>query len=574
MAWFYTCGTIYFGGGGGGIASAEYSIYLGRGQSLSIGTQDGTYNSKPDQPQLDQSRFFMLGGVETIGTQNELLTTGDITGLVGLEEDSSILAQQSYYSPATGCLSAVGSGTSGKYIWLPSGIGGTSIEDLSASGTKNAVANEITQFEYLQSNNVSADVKAITFYHGGANFSDTTEEYYNKLVAYKAEQIARVQTYFPQSNPEFILWQHGGENVVTDVMVAQLKAHKDGVAKCLGATYWLNRMFPNVSKDDVIRVGSGSPERVHLKTKGYQYAGEMIGAEALYVDNYEWVDNSNITLSCTGNVGEGLVIDDTQPNMPAFDGSGIEIVKPNGVRIPATSVTPSGSNLNVSFGVEEFLAGDRLLIGGTPRDLAYYGDYEPNPQGPNYVGNHIMGTNIRTVAPRTSKLGNEPFYDWLCIDRLETKVKASTPAGQTLGSNIWFGDSYGDVGFGTVFDFDSVTGTVTITKDGQQNTIPSARTFGAGTNKENLAWAIKAGKTYQVDFDVADMNTAGRLQFFVGGAGLTITSASLVDGHYTGEITATVDHEYSLALRENTGFAVTDFNGTVSNIQLREKLTA
>ena len=553
---------------------SDYEVYLGRGQSLIIGTQDGTFNTKPVQPELDQSKYFMLDGVEVSGVQNNAIADTGIAGIVGLSEVSSILAQQSYYTPATGALSVIGESSSNRLMWLPSGVGGTSIENLSAGGNTNAVANEIAQFEHLKNNNITANVKAITFYHGGANFSDTTEEYYNKLVAYKAEQIARVQTYFPQSNPEFILWQHGGENVVTDVMVAQLKAHKDGVAKCLGATYWLNRIFPNVSKDDVIRVGTGSPERVHLKTKGYQYAGEMIGAEALYVDNYEWVDNSNITLSCVGNVGQGLTIDTAQPNMPAFDGSGIEIVKPNGVRIPATSVTPSGSNLNVSFGVEEFLAGDRLLIGGTPRDLAYYGDYEPSSQGPNYVGNHIVGTNIRTVASRASKLGNEPFYDWLCVDRLETEVKASTPAGQTLGSNIWFGDSYGDVGFGTVFDFDSVTGTVTITKDGQQNTIPSARTFGAGTNKETLAWAIKAGKTFQVDFDVADMNTAGRLQFFVGGAGLTITSASLVDGHYTGEVTATKDYEYSLALRENTGFAITDFNGTISNIQLREKLTA
>lgn len=556
------------------VSEYDYMVYLGRGQSLSIGTQNGAYNTKPAQPELDQSKFFMLDGVETIGVQKVVLQSTDINGVVGLSETSSIPAQDAYYSPATGALTSFESVTEevGKYLWLPSGCGGTSIENLSLGGNTSAVDNEIVQFEYLQNNNITADIKAITFYHGGANFEDSVDEYYNKLVAYKDEQISRVQTYFPLSDPDFLLWQHGGENVVIDVMVAQLKLHKEGLGKCVGATYWLNRMYPNVSEGDVTRVGSGGAERVHLKTKGYRYAGEMVTSDPLYVSGYEWVDNSNLILTCSGNTTEGLTIDTTIPEIPSFAGNGIELVKPNGVRIPASSVTTTGNTLQVSFGNDEFLAGDRLLIGDTPRDISYYGDYTPNQQGATYVGNHLVGTNIRTTASRTSKLGNEDYYDWLCVDRIDTEVNNTTPVEQVLGSNIWAGDSNGNAGLGEIFDFDSTTGMLTITKDGVQTTVPSTRTFGASTNKENLAWAIRAGETYQVDFDVENMNTAGRLQFFVGGGGLTIHSTSLVNGHYTGEITANTDYNYSLALRENTGFATTDFNGVVKNIQLRKKL--
>ena len=129
---------------------SDYEVYLGRGQSLIIGTQDGTFNTKPVQPELDQSKYFMLDGVEVSGVQNNAIADTGIAGIVGLSEVSSILAQQSYYTPATGALSVIGESSSNRLMWLPSGVGGTSIENLSAGGNTNAVANEIAQFEHLK----------------------------------------------------------------------------------------------------------------------------------------------------------------------------------------------------------------------------------------------------------------------------------------------------------------------------------------------------------------------------------------------------------------------------------------
>lgn len=558
----------------------SYDAFLSVGQSLSIGTLTEAYNPKPTQPQIDQSKYFMLEGVETTGVQDVELLPSEILSIEPLKEESHILSMEGYYTPASGFFSSLEDGDTPYKLWLQTGVGGKTLEELSQGGATYAYANGEVQLDYVASLPVDVDLKAILCIHGNENWRDTKQEYYDKLLAFRDEQVSMVKARLPSSEPDFIIQQNGGENILSGVMSAQLQAAKDGEARCIGATYWLNRAYPNVSKNNVANDGASSTEQIHLSVTGYQYLGDMVrrayddeNFKPLYVTSYSWVSDSILELDLNIPSGDLVIDSTTYSELGEFNGGGFEVMKPNGVRVPASTVDVIGNKLRLDFDTETFNAGDRLGIGFTPRDITYYGDYEPNPQGDTYVGNHIVGTNVRTTTPHACTLAQDPYYDWLCVDIIDTNKNNTTPATQTLGSNAWRGDTQGYEGMGSKWVFDGVTGTVVKTLDGVETASTTQRDMGAFINSEVACWQIKVGKTYQIDFDTVDMNEAARFQINVGGVTTSVNASNLDElGHYTGEVVATDDHQMGIKLRENTGFAITEFSGTILNIQVRLKI--
>lgn len=554
------------------------SITILLGQSQAIGTLDASYNEKPLQPVLDGERFKMIAGVGTVGVQDTVLDEATMTGVLPYSESSPNDVSTEYYTPGTGILANLEGNR--VHILAQAAIGGQSIEALSEGGATNSFENLRKQLVFLKANYPNAAVDNLAFLHGSANWSDSESVYMAKLLGYRDEITTLVKSIYPNSEPKFVLTQHGGEEVVKGVMQAQLEAVKSGEVIGAGSVYAVQRKYPNVSQEQVDNEGALAPERIHLNPDGYDFVGEMIGRalmtpdfKPLHVNGYEWSGDNKLLLSCHIPSGT-LVVGATDKNLPLFPGYGIEIEKPNGTRLPASTVVlRMGNKIECTF-PQPFLPGDRILIGFSPRDISYYDDYTPNVENPTFVSDHLVGTNIRTSTKYVSKVLrlDDVTHDWLSPDVITTTVKASTPNAVVLGSNIYRDKTLGYLGFGERFTFNSTDGTTTKLLDGEETTWSTTRSLGITTNKESAAWGIRKGRTYQVDFDMTGMNEAARIQFFVGGAGLTITSALLVNGHFTGLVTATEDFTYSINIRENSGFTLAAFEGVLSNIQIREKL--
>lgn len=552
------------------------SVTMFEGQSLSIGTLNAAYKDYTAPQVLDVERFKMFNGVGSIGKQDEVVTDEDIAELVGFVLGSEILGQSEYHSPALGFFTA--NQGSDINVLVQSSVGGTAIEDLSQGGATESYANSVKQLTRVSELHPDATVDNVVVIHGGANWQDDGDTYISKFNTFLNERLSTVSSLFPDSTPTALITQHGGELVSAETMLAQLKLHDDGVARCIGATYWLNRMYPNVSVADTVRVGNGSPERVHLNAKGYDLLGELLGHVATH-DDYEplrivdcqWISDTVVEL-ITNHPDKEVIADATADGIPLFPGNGIQLERGNGAVVEPVTVTGGIGKVTCDFGSELVYVGDRILIGFSPRDVAYYGDYVESNVHPTKVMSHLMGTNIRLADGIQSTLHSDVIYNWASVDRLYLVKNASTPDTQLYGSNIFRDETRDYNGFGSKWVFNDVDGTTTKTYDGEETTKSTTRSLGISTNKEIAAWAVRTGETYLIEFDYSDYNEGARFQFYVGGKGTTITTGSLVDGHFSAEVVAEEDFSYSLSARENSGFLLADIKGTLENISIRLKI--
>lgn len=546
-------------------------FWLVTGQSLSIGTLNPAFNTKPSQPQI-ASNFNMFNQVGSTGVQNRVLVDSDFSSLVPYEEQGES-GMSSYYTLGTTLLD--GSSTS-ENTWIPAGMGGASIEDIGLGGAYACYANQQLMIKRISELRPYAKANGIVFIHGGANYTDSKTEYYDKMVTFLANQVSAVQADYIGQVPLMYIYQHGGERIVSGVQTAQLQLSKDELGVCAGATYWLNRQHPNTS--DGVN-GSNSFERIHLNVLGYQYLGDMfkrsikVGGsfKPLHVNDYEWVTSSQLKLHVHNpDAGSTLVIDTTQPNIPAFAGNGIEIERPDGSLYAAISVSVSGLDITVNF-ANDVLIGDRVRIGFTPEDMNYSGPFIPNPTVGSYPS-AIVGTNIRGSNLLPASLGNDGYYDWLAVDVIATESKASAPT-DTRGNNCWrSGANQGTAGWGLTRVFSG--GQMNVTTDGTSVSYGIARDLkSAGSNKEHSTWNIKAGNAYEFSADIAIDTDIAYFQLFIGDAGVNIQKSDIVAGRVTLQLTTTVNFNVMVALRERSGEDITVFTGHLSNIEIREILT-
>jgi len=550
------------------VVAAPFDIWMVAGQSLSIGTLNPAFNVKPPQPQIP-SNFKMFNQVGSTGVQDRALIPSDINELVAYQEQGES-GMASYYTLGTTFLAGT---TTKETAWIPAGKGGGSIENIGKDGSYACYANQQAMLARLKVLQSSATVKGIIFIHGGANYQDTKQEYYDKMVAFLADQISAIQAEYPNQTPPLYIYQHGGERITDQVQQAQLQMAKDGLAVCVGATYWLNRQHPNTSEG---LNGSTNFERIHLNPLGYQYLGDMFkravklgtSFKPLHVESYEWVTTKQLKLHVHNpEIGSTLVIDTTQPFLPAFAGSGIEVERPNGELFPATNVTVNENTITVDF-AGDVLIGDRIRLGFTPEDMKYDGEFAPNPAIGSYPS-AMIGTNIRGSKSLPASLGNDDYYDWLAVDSIDTEALPSSPV-VARGNNCWkTGATQGIAGWGSSRTF--LGGVMTVVTDGISEEFPISRSLqNAGTNKEHSTWNIKAARTFEFTANAAIDTDIAYYQVFIGGAGTNIAQSDIVDGKVTLQLTATIDFDIRVALKERTGEDITAFTGHLSDIEIRE----
>ena len=544
-------------------------IWLVEGQSLAIGTLNDNYNTKPTQPQISPN-FKMFNQLGSTGIQDRVITPADIANLVHYEEYGEA-AMSSYYTLGTTFLDGLSTKDT---LWSPVGKGGATIEQIDLGGSFPSYANQVECLERAYQEDNSAEVRGVLLVHGDANYNDSG--YYDKVITFRDNKLAAVQARFPDQTPPMYIYQQGGERSGFLMQRAQMDLAKAEEVTCVGASYWLNRQHPNEDETN-----SPSFERQHLNVLGYQYLGDMFkrvvqygaGFKPLHVTDYEWVTPKQLTLAVHNpEVGAGLVIDTSQPNMGAIPGNGIEVERPNQQLEPANSISVSGNSITIDFATD-VLPGDRIRIATTADDISYFGDYVP----PVNIGDYpavLLGTNIRSDKALPASLGNPDFYDWLAMDFLLTdQSKPSAPA-VTYGSECWKEFSaQGSIGFGTsrVWLGDDV---LTVNRNGIDEThTPVSRSMkDCGSSNPVIVWWQKAGKTYELSVDVAIQDDIAYFQMGIGGVTKNIQQSDIVAGKFTTTYVATSDHNVSCQLRERPGQVLGAFVGHFNNVSIREIL--
>jgi hypothetical protein len=533
------------------------------GQSLSIGLmQKAQQPAYPVQPEVS-SYMKMFNGVPASGLENVAVTDANTTSLVQYQELTGVDGGQGYYTHGTGFLKTVdASDTAGQqWLWAPAGMGGTTITQLDSGGNVASFANQQKMLANAKVINPNADVSAILFSQGEANYADATPDVYTaKFITYRANQLAAVAAQFPNSAPKFLIDQCGDGMATVRVHSAQANMARTGLATVVGPKYWLNRKYPDV-------MGS---EQLHLNVIGYTYQGEMFGraltSELLgtrfkptMVNTVEYVNSTTIKLKCSTPNGGSLVIDTSF--LPACPGNGISAQRPDLTFAIPTSVTVSGTDVICVF-AETIYPDYRITIGYTATDITVDGLAS---------GNYMPMTNIRGSVANASNAGLAPWYDWLLLDRhvmLKTDVGYVKPG--TLGVELWRSAQVGtNVPFATAATFDGTN--MTLTVNGTTNTPVATNTFVSGqTSLDTGLWFIKTGRTYRVTVgNVQVTSGAGAHEIRITVGGTIIKRQSTNSGTaagFTVDVVAVSDGNLSLTL--NNALTV----GSISGISVKEVL--
>lgn len=539
------------------IEKTSHDLVMSVGQSLSIGTLDGNFNPKPDQPELG-SNYKVFNGTGSVGLERAVITDELTSSFVQYEEGST--HAPSFYTHGTSFLKSAFNNTN-NLLWVNAGIGGEKIEDLDLGGNTEAYNNQIKYLERAKLID-DIDVKAITFFQGSTNTGDRQQDYYDKMVTYEANQQALIKSVIPD-HPDvpFVFYQKGGGRRGLTVQQAQLDFMKNRPeSKCVGGTYWLNRQHPNTESGVN---GAVSSDRVHLSVSGYRYLGDM-AAISYKTDNYKpmyveavSLDSPKILrLSVHVPFGGNMAFDTTSYNTPQFNGYGVELQNADGTLVVPTDVQIQGNDLLVIF-VDDVLYGSRLRIGYTPEDI---GEDFDTPVG-DYPDT-LTGTNIRSDYAHTSSVGLSDFYDWLCCDVIYLYQDTSGMPAYLLGSECWRDNSStGVIGYGQNFRWDGTNLTQSV--DGQDVQSPIS-TFVLGTSNPEINFGIRQGKTYRVTCDV-NITTSDFIRIYVGGfAKVSLTSAN--NGAFSEDIVA--DGDYKIEMRVESSSIV----ATLDNVSIREVL--
>lgn len=553
---------------GGGVAPsiplAATRLVLVSGQSLSIGTMtQASQPPYPSQPELP-SRVKTFNAIPPTGLGNVVATDANTSSLIQYQELTGTLGASGYYTHGVGFFKWLNEkdDASQQWVWAGAGVGGATITQLDSGGAYAAYANEQKFLQRIKLLDASTVPTAILFSQGESNYTDSTmETYYNKLVTYKANQLAAVTAQFPGAAPHFLIDQCGDGIATIRVHHAQANAHRNGLATLVGPKYWLNRLHPNVM----------TTEQLHLNVTGYTYQGEMFGRalerlvasgsfSPCIVTGIAYSGPTTIVLTCNVPNGGSLVIDTT--TLPAVPGYGITCQKPTLDEIVPTSVTVAGNQITCVF-AETIYPDFRLKIGYTATDKTNDGTAS---------GNYLPMTNIRGSVANTSPSGLAPWYDWLCLDR---QVVATTTPGYskpgTLGTELYRTAQVGlTAGLASAVVFDGTN--MTVTRNGITNApVPTAGFIDGGVSPDALYWPIKAGKTYRVQGTCQVTSGAGahEIRIYVGSLGIvkrqSTNSGTL--GAFSVDIVAS-GTEGDLELRVNNTAIV----GQISNISVREVL--
>lgn len=531
------------------------------GQSLSIGTMtQASQPPYPAQPELS-SKFKLFNAVPAIGRMTATITDAETASLRQYTELES--GGQGYYTHGVGAFKWLDTvdDAAQDWLWCPAGVGGATITQVDSGGTYPSYANQQKMLARAKAINAAADVTAIFFSQGEANYGDATPATYTaKLTTYKANQLSAVAAQFPSSTPKLYIDQCGDGLATQRVHFAQANAGRDGLAVLVGPKYWLNRKYPNVAVT----------EQLHLNVIGYTYQGEMF-ARALYselsgvpfkptmINSIEYVDSTTIKLKCSTPNGGGLVIDTV--TLPTCAGYGISARKPTLEQITPTSVTISGSDVICQF-AETIFPDFRIMAGYTATDITSDGTAS---------GNYMPLTNIRGAVGNQSKAGLGEWYDWLCLDRHDTsKTTAGYVKPSTLGSELWRTAKVGTTdGLVSSVVFDGTN--MVVTKNGVTNAATPTVGFVDGGNNPELYWAVVAGRTYRVTGTVQVTSGAGthEIRINVGSTGTVKRSStnSSTLGSFSVDIVAAGTNA-TLELRVNNVAIV----GSISNISVKEVL--
>ena len=533
-----------------GTGEPRLRLVMFTGQSLSLGTTTQSENPIPDQEIPYQA--YMFDTSRALGVLDVPLEGAHTAELVDFKEGNI----HGYYSLGSGFVSYADS--ENPILHVSTGVGGIKLAELDLGGSMPSYQNEIGYLQAAKNLPRDSYIDTIVLVHGGADWKDLSSTYQEKMDTWKANQLAAVASVYPSHIPTFVFVQHGGERVLRGVHDAQYVKTLEGWGVCAGASYWLNRQYPNIDR-------VGAKERIHLNIDGYRYLGAMIrrareveNFKPLHATSVDWAGKRVLHINCHVPNGGVLVKDISITQMPECSGLGIEVERTDNVLLAPSTVELSGTVIIATFD-EDIEPNYRVRVGWTATDRAYTAD---NIEG-EYPSALAM-TNIRGSVPNSGVLGIPNWYDWLMQGYLPLeKDNPTMPVGYVLGGNLWGGESaQGKTCLGSKFTLSG--GMITRVRDGIELAPVAIGSVVAGTSGTRWAFSVMEGKRYRVSGMATITSDRSELWISFGATNLVLKTGQ--DGAFAMQGVATLDGYLSIKVINKNQDSV------IEDIEIREVL--
>ncbi len=361
------------------------------GQSLSIG--DGGTVTAPIFPG-EISRANQFVGLDPWGYRTNTMTSTQTASLKPYKERSS--RQTHGYSFMLGLKASITA--SDELLYMPSGIGGRSIAQLSKGTT--AYSNFLTMLSAVsaRATEISAtpNLPFMDWIQGENDAGTARATYLTSLRTLHNDVKADVLTTLGQASIPLLLDQTGAEygHDIAKTLFQYTVENNDAFMAC--PKYMLNRLYNNSVTD-----------WVHLNSEGYVIQGEyhaIAGASIIANGSFKCLEPVSYavvgnTIEITMNVPVGALVIDTT-TLPACPGSGFEYIPAAGGSITPT-VSVLGNKVILDVG-QPPVTGDKIDCGYTLDDSAGHAQ-----------NLKIPCTNIRDSQSVSSSIAGYTLHNWL-----------------------------------------------------------------------------------------------------------------------------------------------------------------